>query len=131
MPSTRAPDAAAAAFAAFMLATPRSSRADLPPLIPRETLFGNPERVGPQISPDGKRLAFIAPDTKNVLQVWGGTLGITMTRLPCVLRVAPNVVSGGGFSGHGVALSGITGRIMAEAMAKRPKLPDVGLKAAA
>lgn len=40
------------------------------PLIPRETLFGNPERARPQLSPDGKHLAFIAPDRKNVLQVW-------------------------------------------------------------
>ncbi len=49
--------------------------------------------------------------------VWGGTLGITMTRLPALQRVAPNVLSGAGFSGHGVALSGYAGRIMAEAIA--------------
>ncbi|MCU0523397.1 MAG: S9 family peptidase [Elainella sp. Prado103] len=42
----------------------------LPPLIPRDTLFGNPERARPQLSPDGKYLAFIAPDANNVLQVW-------------------------------------------------------------
>src|SRR5881628_203988 len=50
-------------------------RADAPPLIPREVLFGNPEKVSPQISPDGRRLAWIAPDRKNVLQVWVKTLG--------------------------------------------------------
>jgi dipeptidyl aminopeptidase/acylaminoacyl peptidase len=44
--------------------------ADLPPLIPREVLFGNPERAGVQISPDGKQLAYLAPDDRNVLQVW-------------------------------------------------------------
>ncbi len=49
--------------------------------------------------------------------VWGGTLGITMTRLPALQRVAPNVLSGAGFSGHGVALSGFAGRVMAEAIA--------------
>ncbi|MCB5199712.1 FAD-binding oxidoreductase [Loktanella sp. TSTF-M6] len=48
--------------------------------------------------------------------VWGGTLGITMTRLPALQRVAPNVLSGAGFSGHGVALSGFAGRVMAEAI---------------
>ena len=52
-------------------------RADAPPLIPREVLFGNPEKVSPQISPDGKRLAWIAPDAKNVLQVWVKTIGGT------------------------------------------------------
>lgn len=64
-----------AIFVAFLLAAPRASRADLPPLIPRETLFGNPEKVGPQVSPDGTRLAYVAPDKKNVLQVWVGTPG--------------------------------------------------------
>ena len=40
------------------------------PLIPRDTLLGNPERTSPRISPDGKWLAFLAPDANNVLQVW-------------------------------------------------------------
>ncbi|WP_088893341.1 S9 family peptidase [Leptolyngbya ohadii] len=44
-------------------------------LIPREILFGNPERTRPQLSPDGKYLAYIAPDEKNVLQVWLRTVG--------------------------------------------------------
>ena len=47
----------------------------LPPLIPRDILFGNPERTNPKLSPDGKYLAYIAPDEKNVLQVWVRTLG--------------------------------------------------------
>ncbi|MFB2923091.1 alpha/beta fold hydrolase [Aerosakkonema funiforme] len=46
-----------------------------PPLIPREILFGNPERSSPRLSPDGKYLAYIAPDDKNVLQVWLRTVG--------------------------------------------------------
>src|SRR5215469_1632770 len=44
------------------------------PLIPREALFGNPERTRPAISPDGKRLAWIQPD-QGILQVWAQTLG--------------------------------------------------------
>jgi dipeptidyl aminopeptidase/acylaminoacyl peptidase len=51
------------------------ARAELPPLIPREILFGNPERTSPALSPDGKRLAWLAPDTNNVLQVWVKTVG--------------------------------------------------------
>ena len=58
-----------------VLGAPMSSRAELPPLIPRDVLFGNPEKVSPQISPDGARLAWIAPDKKNVLQVWVKTIG--------------------------------------------------------
>ncbi|HTK10189.1 MAG TPA: S9 family peptidase [Ktedonobacteraceae bacterium] len=43
-------------------------------LIPREILFGNPEKAGPRISPDGKRLAYLAP-VNNVLNVWVGEIG--------------------------------------------------------
>lgn len=53
----------------------RAATAQLPPLIPRDVLFDNPERANPQLSPDGKRLAWIAPDKKNVLQVWVKTIG--------------------------------------------------------
>jgi len=60
---------------ASVLGVPMSSHAELPPLIPRDVLFGNPERVSPHISPDGARLAWIAPDKKNVLQVWVKTIG--------------------------------------------------------
>lgn len=39
-------------------------------LIPRSILFGNPERTQPRLSPDGQYLSYLAPDEKNVLQVW-------------------------------------------------------------
>ena len=42
-----------------------------PDLIPRRVLFGNPTRVSPAISPDGARLAYIAP-VDDVLNVWVG-----------------------------------------------------------
>ncbi|MDQ6727044.1 MAG: S9 family peptidase [Actinomycetota bacterium] len=44
------------------------------PLVPRQVLFGNPERVSPRISPDGKRLAWIAPED-GVLNVWTNDVG--------------------------------------------------------
>jgi len=44
------------------------------PLIPREVLFGNPERADPQISPDGTQLGYLAP-VDGVLNVWIRTLG--------------------------------------------------------
>lgn len=53
----------------------RSSTPSVPPLIPRAVLFGNPERVQPQISPDGRRLAYLKPDSADVLQVWVKTIG--------------------------------------------------------
>jgi hypothetical protein len=44
------------------------------PLIPRETLFGNPDRTAARISPDGKQLAYLAP-VEGVLNVWVGPIG--------------------------------------------------------
>jgi dipeptidyl aminopeptidase/acylaminoacyl peptidase len=43
-------------------------------LIPREILFGNPVKTSPQISPDGTKMAYLAP-VNNVLNVWVGTVG--------------------------------------------------------
>ena len=43
-------------------------------LIPREVLFGNPERTNPQISPDGTQLGYLAP-VNGVLNVWTKTIG--------------------------------------------------------
>ena len=44
------------------------------PLVPREVLFGNPDKVQPRISPDGRRLAYIAPHD-GVLNVFVGEIG--------------------------------------------------------
>ena len=40
-----------------------------PPLIPREVLFGNPEIIGVSLSPDGRRISYLAPD-QGVLNLW-------------------------------------------------------------
>lgn len=45
----------------FVLAPSVSVRAELPPLIPRKVLFGNPVRGAPRLSPDGKRLSYLCP----------------------------------------------------------------------
>jgi len=39
------------------------------PLIPRRLLFGNPDRSGVQVSPDGKQISFLAP-LDGVMNVW-------------------------------------------------------------
>jgi dipeptidyl aminopeptidase/acylaminoacyl peptidase len=44
------------------------------PLIPREVLFGNPAKTNPQLSPDGTRLAYLAPEAE-VLNIWVRTVG--------------------------------------------------------
>jgi gamma-glutamylputrescine oxidase len=47
---------------------------------------------------------------------WGGYVDITMNRAPHFGRLAPNVFFLQGFSGHGIALTGIAGKLLAEAI---------------
>ncbi|WP_200900298.1 S9 family peptidase [Rubrobacter aplysinae] len=51
--------------------TQASSQGQQARLIPREVLFGNPERAQARLSPDGGRLSFLAP-VEGVLNVWVG-----------------------------------------------------------
>lgn len=44
------------------------------PLIPREIIFGNPEKAIPKISPDGEKIAYLAP-VDDILNVWVQTIG--------------------------------------------------------
>ncbi|MFP4133511.1 MAG: alpha/beta fold hydrolase [Halothece sp.] len=53
------------------------TKTQLPPLIPRSILFGNPKRARPRLSPDAKYMAYLAPDDQDVLQVWVRTIGET------------------------------------------------------
>lgn len=48
---------------------------------------------------------------------WGGTLAITMNRMPAFVRLGPNALSASGYSGHGVALAVMAGKLMAETLA--------------
>ena len=56
---------------------------------------------------------------------WGGNVAITINRLPSFGRVAPNVSYAHGFSGHGVALTGLAGSLIAEAIAGTAERFDV------
>ncbi len=49
--------------------------------------------------------------------VWGGTLGITMSRMPHFAQLSPTVFSAAGFSGHGVPTASLAGKILAERVA--------------
>ena len=56
---------------------------------------------------------------------WSGRLAITMNRLPHVGRLAPSGFFAQGFSGHGVALTQIAGKLVAEAVAGTAERFDV------
>jgi gamma-glutamylputrescine oxidase len=47
---------------------------------------------------------------------WGGTLGITRSRLPFFSRLANNLFTMGGYSGQGIALATWAGKIAADAV---------------
>lgn len=45
---------------------------------------------------------------------WGGTLAITVSRMPYFAKLSENVLSASGYSGHGVAMATFAGKIMAD-----------------
>ncbi|MCF1709062.1 FAD-binding oxidoreductase [Tabrizicola sp. J26] len=56
---------------------------------------------------------------------WGGTLAITMNRMPCFIRPKQNVLSASGYSGHGVAMATLAGKMLAEASCGETERFDV------
>ena len=66
-----------------------------------------------------RQIAEIYPALKDVeiTHGWGGFVGITVPRRPFVREVMPNVISAGGYSGHGVMLSNFIGKLYAETVA--------------
>jgi gamma-glutamylputrescine oxidase len=65
------------------------------------------------------RMLRVFPQLKDVRvdYAWGGEVDITLNRAPHFGRLAPNVYFLQGFSGHGIALTGVAGKLIAEAVA--------------
>lgn len=74
-----------------------------------------------------RRMVDIFPDLAQVPveYVWGGFVDISMNRAPDFGRLSPQVYYLQGFSGHGVALTGMAGRVVAEAIAGQASRFDV------
>jgi len=95
-------------------------------------LFGGGENYRPSFPKD--ILNFVRPymlklfpqlsDVK-VDYAWGGTLSVTVNRLPHLGRLEPNLFFGHGFSGHGVSTSVFAGKIIAEAISGTAERFDV------
>lgn len=90
----------------------------------RRLLFGGGESYGYRFPDDivakvRKPMSDIFPHLRDVRidYAWGGTLAITMKRLPHLARLAPNVLSASGYSGHGVGTATHAGQLMALAIA--------------
>ncbi len=109
----------------------------------KRLLFGGGETYGYRFPKDiaalvRKPMTQIFPHLRDVKidYAWGGTLAITMNRLPYLARLAPNMLSASGYSGHGVGTATHAGYLMARAiqgqaegfdtMAKIPTTPFPG-----
>lgn len=87
-------------------------------------LFGGRESYGYRYPADiasavRRRMLAIYPQLADarIDYAWGGALGITMNRMPHLARLAPNVLSASGYSGHGLGMATIAGQLCAEAIA--------------
>ena len=94
-------------------------------------LFGGGESYGHRFPRDiaakvRPALAQVYPQLADVPidYAWGGTLAVTSHRLPHVARVTPTILSAAGYSGHGVILAVMAGRVLAEALRGLPDRMD-------
>ncbi|HBK47653.1 MAG TPA: FAD-dependent oxidoreductase, partial [Xanthomonadaceae bacterium] len=83
----------------------RASYSSLPPPGLRRAMTRRMHRVFPQLRDVG------------LDYVWGGYVDISRNRAPHWGRLAPNIYFAQGFSGHGVAATGLAGSVIAEAIA--------------
>jgi gamma-glutamylputrescine oxidase len=74
-----------------------------------------PPNLGAYMRP---RMTQVFPQLKDVKieHAWGGYIGITSNRIPDCGRLSPTVYYAHGYSGQGVALTGLYGKLMAEAI---------------
>ena len=82
----------------------RASYSTLPPPNLRATMEGRIRRVFPQL------------EGVQIDRAWGGFVDISVNRAPHWGRLGGNVYFAQGFSGHGVAVTGLAGRVIAEAI---------------
>lgn len=71
------------------------------------------------------RHVFPALQQVPVEYVWGGFVDISMSRAPDFGRLGDNLYYLQGFSGHGLALAGLAGRLVAEAVSGQARRLDV------
>lgn len=86
-------------------------------------LFGGGENYRAGFPKDIR--AFVRPNMLNLFPQlddvaldygWGGTLSVTVNRLPHIGRLRPNVFFGQGYSGHGISMANFAGKVIAEAI---------------
>ena len=94
----------------------------------RINYFGDdPEIIKKNLKP---RMCRIYPQLINtrIDYAWGGTIGVTLSRVPQLGRIAPNIFYSQGYSGHGVNVTHLAGQILADAIAGTLERFDVFAK---
>lgn len=91
----------------------RASYSSLPPVGLRPLMQRRMQKVFPQLQGVGFEY------------LWGGYIDITRNRAPHWGRLTPNIYFAQGFSGHGVATTGLAGQLIAEAIAGQAARLDV------
>ncbi len=95
-------------------------------------LFGGGENYRPGFPRDIRN--FVRPymlrlfpqlDDVAIEHAWGGTLSVTVNRLPHVGRLPPNLYFAQGYSGHGISTANFAGKIIAEAVTGNTKRFDI------
>ena len=90
----------------------------------RESYFGVPQNVAPLVRPRMLRV-YPALEAVRTEYAWRGTVGITRTRMPHFGRLNARILFAHGYSGQGVALANLGGKLMAEAVLGRSEEFDV------
>jgi gamma-glutamylputrescine oxidase len=98
-------------------------------------LFGGGEKFSTRFPKDieafvRRHLAEVYPslETVRIDHAWGGTLAITLNRLPLIRRLGPRVTVAAGYSGQGVVNAPFAGKIIADALTHDPTLLDLMAK---
>jgi gamma-glutamylputrescine oxidase len=89
----------------------------------RRLLFGGGETYSREFPRDLKSFVrrpmleiFPQLEHTRIDYAWGGTLAVTVNRLPYFAHLEPGIFTASGYSGQGVALGTLAGQIMAEAI---------------
>jgi len=98
----------------------------------RRLLFGGGESYSSRFPRDIR--AFVRPHMLRIYPEladtridygWGGTLAITLNRMPAFGRLSPRIYHAHGYSGHGVPIATLAGKLLAEAVAGTAERFDV------
>jgi gamma-glutamylputrescine oxidase len=90
----------------------------------RESYFTVPSDVARLVRPRMERV-YPALKTVRMEYAWRGTVGITRTRMPHFGRLGERILFAHGYSGQGVALANLGGKVLAEATMGKPDRFDI------